>query len=139
MDQTFRIHRGYRSTAWTVSSIATVITAVSAFDAPANRQWIALLVVGGVSLFWACASIALLLAYRRESLRVTDTRLVNNGVFGTQSIEFQDVVELEWQVRTDGGGILLRSPKNQVAIVLAKYDPSERLALIRYFHKRIPA
>lgn len=92
-------------------------------------------------LFWgffATLAAWLLLACRREYLKITHDRITHQGVIRQKGICFADVEAAIWRSQPQHGKVLLRTSASKVNIHLENFTPEDRLRIIELLRAELP-
>ncbi|MFN0197898.1 MAG: hypothetical protein ACKVT0_14225 [Planctomycetaceae bacterium] len=81
-------------------------------------------------------SVRATIAYYKEFLQVNVDQITQEKLMGREVILLDDVVQAKWKLSLDVG-IILKTPRQRLAIDFALYSRDEILWLIRFFRYRI--
>ena len=91
--------------------------------------------------FWSCFTLLgvwIIAAYFRERLNLTDTGIVQQGIFRSKNLEFSEILQVQWRTRPVGGSVVLRTHWTKIRIELENFARDEREELIRFLRDRLP-
>lgn len=143
-EEVFRLRKRYRNIGVVCLLFFVLVGTASAYgfwsEVPPNRRIYAIyFVVLLLSFwgFWAGLSLWVLLAYWRESLKIRNGQMIQQGVIGKKRIGLADITNVRWSIGKSGR-ITLRTLTEKLRIYLDNFESTERLWLIRFLRNSLP-
>jgi hypothetical protein len=88
--------------------------------------------------FWVIPSIFTLVRIQHESLEIADGWAIRHTRRGTKRMEIGTAARARWKIG-NGGSVVLINDSERIRIEFWLYDRDERLWLIEFFRRAIPA
>jgi len=134
-ERTYRPRRYFRNlgivglvftlTMWSASVAAVLFDVDGSFWRPGLAIAFFSVCWGGVTL----AGVWLVAWYARHRLVVSDSTVLQSGVFGSKQVAFDAIQEAKWRLTPQGGRIVLTGQASSVKIEFGSYTPTERREL----------
>ena len=108
------------------------------FSAVPERRLFAAIFMAVFWGFWSILSCWHLLACWREELSIEDGQITQRGVIGVKEISLRSLTVVRWRIAPQGGSLVLTTATERLKIYLDKFEPEDRIWLIRYFRNGVP-